>query len=390
VHVLDAVLLLVLILAAIHGIRVGAVAQVIAFAGSIIGLIVGVALVLFIDPHVSSPATKTGVAIGLLVVPTVLVGGFSRRAGALAGMALQRIRLGPLDKSVGLVVAVCGTLVMCWLFASILLNSSVVGISQAISQSVILRRVEQVMPPVPDAFSAVERYITKNGFPDVLVNVFPESLGPIALPGPKVVSASAAAAGRSTVKIIAIGCGDEQEGSGFVTGDGYVVTNAHVIAGTNNITVTAPNGSSSIARPVLFDPRLDLAVLSVRPLGVPTLAISTALAGRGDEAVVLGYPEDGPFDARPAGIAARFAAEGRDIYDSSITTRIVYELDAVVRPGNSGGPLIASNGTVIGVVFSRSSTNPDIGYALASPAVASELVGIGETSPSVGTESCVT
>ena len=70
---------------------------------------------------------------------------------------------------------------------------------------------------------------------------------------------------------------------------------------------------------------------------------------------------------------AEFEAEGRDIYGQGLTVRNVYEIEAVVRPGNSGGPLVQPDGEVIGVVFSRSTTNGDIGYALTSPGVLSRV-----------------
>ena len=75
----------------------------------------------------------------------------------------------------------------------------------------------------------------------------------------------------------------------------------------------------------------------------------------------------------PAGVMAEFEAEGRDIYGQGLTVRDVYEIQAIVRPGNSGGPLVQPDGQVIGVVFSRSTTNGDIGYALASPGVLSRV-----------------
>ena len=130
---------------------------------------------------------------------------------------------------------------------------------------------------------------------------------------------------------------------------------------------------------MLFDPQLDIAVLRVPGLSeTPLLSIGTAPVAAGTTGAVLGYPEGGPFDYAAAGVAAAFEAIGLDIYGNTPDApREIYQLDAVVQPGNSGGPLVASgtsqgipDGTVIGVVFARSTTNPDVGYALAMPAVA--------------------
>ena len=123
------------------------------------------------------------------------------------------------------------------------------------------------------------------------------------------------------------------------------------------------------ATAVLFDPSFDLSVLRTdAPLG-PPLPISAALVGRGTEAALLGYPEDGPLAIGPAGVTSEVTALGRDIYGNGSVTRGVYSLQANVEPGNSGGPLMGPGGQVIGVVFSRSTVYPDVGYALTSPGV---------------------
>ena len=148
---------------------------------------------------------------------------------------------------------------------------------------------------------------------------------------------------------------------------------------------------------MLFDPRLDLAVLRVPGLNDPALAVDSSTVDRGTSGVVLGYPEGGPFDYRPAAVAASFTATGLDIYGKTQTLRQVYQIDAVVQPGNSGGPLISSgnsaqhipDGTVIGVVFARSTINPDVGYALAMAAVKADVNRVGPLSPAVATGACL-
>jgi S1-C subfamily serine protease len=226
------------------------------------------------------------------------------------------------------------------------------------------------MPPIPDAFSGVERYLATTGFPQVLANIVPQSSAPVQLATESEVKLLARRDARSVVKVVAYGCGGEREGSGFVVAGGLVVTNAHVIAGTSGIQVFAMNGRSSTGVPILFDQRFDLAVLRVsQPLRVPVLRVDNSLFPRGTVAVILGYPGGGPLVAGSAGVISLFAAQGRDIYDQSLTVRNVYELEGTVLPGNSGGPLIAADGRVFGVVFSRSTSNANIGFALAAPGV---------------------
>jgi S1-C subfamily serine protease len=201
----------------------------------------------------------------------------------------------------------------------------------------------------------------------------------------------------STVKIEGTGCGVIREGSGFVVAPGLVVTNAHVVAG-----ILSPFAIDEFGRhpatAALYDPRLDIAVLRVPGLRDPpsTPLQGSALVARGSTAAVLGYPEGGPFAAVPAGVADAFDATGLDIYGNATVTREIYELDAVVQPGNSGGPLVASgdaadgirDGTVIGVVFARSTTNADVGYALALPAVNHDIAEAESSDSTVSTGAC--
>jgi S1-C subfamily serine protease len=181
------------------------------------------------------------------------------------------------------------------------------------------------------------------------------------------------------------------EGSGFVVAPGLVVTNAHVVAGSSNIT-EYDGVQSEPATPVLFDPNYDLAVLRVPDLTIPPLLLDSQFVGRGTKAVVLGFPGGvSQLNAQPAGVLLRFDPESPNIYDTASTQRQIYELQALVRPGNSGGPLVEPDGEVIGVVFSRDSTNSEIGFALASPGVL-QRVRLAEARPagsSVATGSCI-
>jgi S1-C subfamily serine protease len=167
------------------------------------------------------------------------------------------------------------------------------------------------------------------------------------------------------------------------------VTNAHVVAGepVSNVVV---GGVPYPATAVLFNPSLDLAVLRTgAPLG-PVLHLDTSTVTRGTQGVVIGYPGGGSLQFVPAGVTASLTAEGRDIYNEGLVVRSIYELVATVRPGNSGGPLVAADGQVIGVVFSRSTVSAQVGYALASPPVAAAVAGVENRSSAVSTGGCAT
>lgn len=385
---LDLGIAVVALAAAVHGARVGAAVQLVSFAGFVAGLLVGTVVLVALEPHVHGQVAKTFLALVVLIVPATVLAGLFRQGGVRLWRVLRRVHFGVVDAVGGAAIAVSGTLVVCWLLASLLLNGAFTPLSQQIEGSSILRGVQDVMPPVPDAFATVERYLSTSGFPQVFVNALPQPLSPVSLATAAEVRRAVAAAQPSTVKVIALGCGAEQEGSGFAVGRGLFVTNAHVVAGTHDIAILTPSGQESPAVPVAFDPRFDLAVLRAPSLDVPVLRVDPGFITRGTSAVVLGYPGGGPFDARPAGVMSRFEAQGRDIYDNALTDRAVYELDAVVRPGNSGGPLVTPTGEVVGVVFSRSASNPDIGYALASPGVVRRVAAAERSTAPVSTEAC--
>ena len=353
--------------AAVHGLRLGAVVQVLSFGGVLAGLAVGAGLVLIISPHIGGQQAKTFVTLVLLLVPAATLGGIGRQTGAKVWRSVRRAHFGSLDAVVGAVVALFGAVVVAWLLSSMLVNSQFRLVSSQIEHSRIIQDVGNVMPNIPSALAPVEHFLSNQGFPQVYVNLI-QSAGPVRLPSNAAVRAAAEAAGASTLKVVAIGCGQIQEGSGFVAAPGLVVTNAHVVAGTRTVNVEDSQRTYQ-ATVVLFDPEFDLAVLRIPGLPDRPLSIDAGDVGRGTRAAVLGYPGGGPFTAVSAGVVQQFEAVGLDIYGQQTTSRSVYEIEAVVRPGNSGGPLVETNGTVIGVVFSRSVDNGDIGYALTTPGV---------------------
>jgi S1-C subfamily serine protease len=286
------------------------------------------------------------------------------------------------------VVALVATLLAAWLVANTLVNSSSLALNSAISQSRILRAVDNVLPAPPSVFSRVQSFLSAEGFPPVFAQLAPASAGPVSLPGNAELQAAVNRAGPSTVKIVGVGCGQIQEGSGFVVAPGEVVTNAHVVAGIARPQVEDAAGFHPTTV-VYFNPSFDLAVLRVGGLTESPLSLDPNGVGRGTQAAVLGYPGGGPFTADAAGVMAQFEAEGRDIYGQGLTVRNVYEIQAVVRPGNSGGPLVEPDGQVIGVVFSRSTTDATIGYALASPGVLSRVQSVGSSDRATGTGACI-
>jgi S1-C subfamily serine protease len=201
----------------------------------------------------------------------------------------------------------------------------------------------------------------------VFAGVGQERISPIQEPDDKVVKTAAVEqAERSIVKITgdAPSCGRGQEGSGVVVAFERVVTNAHVVAGVKKPKVQiAGVGKRYSARVVAFDSSRDLAVLAVPDLPARPLPLGGEME-RGDDAVVAGFPHDGPFLATPARVRNVLRAQGEDIYGRDGAIREVYSLNATIEPGNSGGPVLTPGGDVVGVVFAKSLDDPSTGYAL--------------------------
>src|SRR5664279_1899106 len=383
-NLVDLVVLAIVGLAAIQGLRLGAIVQVLSFGGFILGLYLGARLASVTVRGVHSQSGRAAIALITMLGVATLCGVAGRLIGNLAFRRVHRERgfLGPVDAGLGVVVAV-----VAGLLANTLVNTSSLSLNAAIDRSRIIRSLDSVLPAPPSVFSQVQNFLSSEGFPPVFAQLAPASAGPVALPGNAELQRAVAHAGASTVKIVGEGCGQIQEGSGFVVGPGLVVTNAHVVAGIPHPMVEDDAGSHS-TQVISFDPAYDLAVLRVSGLTEASLALDPTDVPRGTKAAVLGYPGGGPFQVAPAGVMAGFEAEGRDIYGQGLTVRQVYEIQAMVRPGNSGGPLVEPDGQVIGVVFSRSTTNGDIGYALTSPGVLTRVSrAAGATGP-VGTGAC--
>lgn len=390
----DYALLVVVALAGIRGLRAGAAMQVLTYGGLFLGLFLGALVAPSLAELVHGATAKAIVALVVLVGAATIVSGLGRLLGAHSGRFLHRVRLGPVDSAFGVVVAVVVALVVAWLLATLVQASQFTALDRSVQQSRIVRALDNVLPPIPTVFARVERFLAHSGFPVVFAGIPPQTAGPVSLPTDASARAAVLHAEGSTVQVAGSGCGVIQEGSGFVVAPGLVVTNAHVVAGIAAPSVIDSSGRHP-ATAALFDPKLDIAVLRVPGLADPVLSVDPTVVPRGTTGVVMGYPGGGPLTARKAGVAAAFEAVGLDIYGNSQTTREIYQLEAVVQPGNSGGPLVASgdrgiaDGTVIGVVFACSTTNTDVGYALAMPAVAADVARAQATSAAVGTGGCV-
>jgi S1-C subfamily serine protease len=374
VNVFDIVLIVVAVSAAIGGYRLGFVARATSWLGLALGVIAGAMLLPEVLPQVqdASEATMALVAIGLLV-GTALIGQAlglvlgSRLHAELPAGAVRRT-----DQVAGGVIGIVGLLVALWLLLPTLAHIPGWTATQA-RGSVIAREVNARFPDPPDTLEALRRIVGDDPFPQVFDGLRPAP-DPGASPGSSGLSTELAnQVARSTVKIEGIACSRVQEGSGFFVGDDLVVTNAHVVAGEDETTVELSDGSTLDAQVVAFDPERDLAVLRTSGGGRAPLPLRDAEIG--DTGGVFGRPGGGPLEISPFRVGDQITAVGRDIYDSSSTSRTVLVLAAELAPGDSGSALVDPQGQVVGVAFAVAPDKPGVSYALAVDELEGVLAG---------------
>jgi S1-C subfamily serine protease len=387
--VVDVVLLVLGVLAVVAGYTNGAIRA----AGSLVGLGCGIALGLLLAPTV----VGWGVAYGLTgvtqrsivaaVVILVCAGVVYAIAAGVAALLGKVLRHGPirwLDSLVGAVLGGLTWAVVVWLVAGFAMSTSLATVVQAASSSRVVATLNGIAPlPSSAVLGAMDDALASAGLPKVFEG--DESIKTISAPDESVPAAVAGAA-PSVVTILASkpACGVDSEGSGWVVQRGRVVTNAHVVAGASSI-VVQESGSGAVDRATLiaFDPSRDLAVLDVTGLNAPALDIGQDLAS-GAQAYAVGYPGNGPFTVSPQRVRDQLVARGTDIYQSGSVERSIYSLRGTIRPGNSGGPLLDTSGAVVGVVFARSTVDPDTGYALTLAELRPVLSSVGSAPISSG------
>jgi S1-C subfamily serine protease len=365
----DIVLALAALAAVAIGWRRGAIVTALSMAGLIGGLWVGLGLAPLLVDWLMPVGHGSAIARTLIAAAIVLVcGSVLYGIGATLGLMMRgrvgRLRsLGAVDSVGGAVVGAIAWAAVVWLVAGFVQTSSLYPASELASSSRIVGMLDDIAPvPPATALGALDNALAGAGLPEVFSGS--ETIPTAAAPDPTIPAAVRAEA-DGVVKVQAIdeSCSMESSGSGWVEAKGYVVTNAHVVAGSNSVEVQTQDGQAYDATVVAFDPDRDVAVLHVSDLDVPALRQGgTAVAG--EDAVVAGFPGGGPYTLGAARVRAELTATGTDIYQRDTVVRDIYSLRATVRPGNSGGPLFDDQGDVVGVVFARSTTNSDTGYAL--------------------------
>ncbi|HEV2945013.1 MAG TPA: MarP family serine protease [Solirubrobacteraceae bacterium] len=360
------------------GFRRGFIVGALSFGGFALGAFLGTRLGPLLLPRgSSSPYAPAFGLFGALLAGGILASGLEglgfklRRALFLPGLGL-------LDGLLGAALSAALGLGIVWILAAVAAQAPGQNQLRAdIQRSAVLRELNKLLPPTGSILNALAR-----------LDPLPEVTGPspdVAAPAPRIAhEPGVRAASHSVVRVLGSACGLAIEGSGWVARPGIVVTNAHVVAGEQDTTVELGGHSPGLpARPIAFDPRNDIAVLRVPDIGVPALSLVSEPAS-GTGGAILGYPENGPFNVQPGRIGRTQTVLTQDAYGSGPVSRLLTPLRGLVRPGNSGGPLVDGAGHVLTTVFAGTvGGGQHGGYGVANATVAHALATADAAGPGV-------
>ncbi|MEJ7629505.1 MAG: MarP family serine protease [Nocardioidaceae bacterium] len=389
-NALDVVLVLCALVYALTGYHQGFLIGSCATAGLMAGGFAGIQVAPWVLGGFADSLTVSVTAMGVVLVLAFIGQGL----GALVGQLLRRKVVWrsarAVDSLSGAALSVAAMLVIAWVLGVAASGARIDGINEEVRQSAVLRAVDEAMPGGTDrllsAFSAV---VGSSDFPRYLEPFRQERITAVRAPNQQVIVVPGVEhAARSVVKILgdAPSCSKTMEGSGFVYAPHRVMTNAHVVAGVERLVVRLDD-TDHAATVVYYDPDIDVAVLAVPDLAAPSLRFADE-ARSGAPAAVLGYPQDGPFDAEPGRIRSVERLRSPNIYGDETVVREAYAVYALVREGNSGGPLVTPGGRVLGVVFAASVVDDNTGYALSVTEVQAAAAAGAHATRLVSTQDC--
>jgi len=357
VTVLDWAILAFTIAFAMWGYRQGLIVGVLTLVGFAAGALAGSrGGPLLLSEGSSSPYAPLLAAIGALLVGALVAVTVESLALGLRARLVRGHVLRLADGAGGAALIAAVALGLIWVFGAVALHAP--GTAQLrgdVQRSLILRRLNDLLPPSGPVLNALDR-----------VDPAPSIVGPttpLSPPDPAVArEPGVRRASHSVVRVLGTACGLGVEGSGWVAAPGLVVTNAHVIAGEEDTTVTTLDGASLEATPVHYDPGNDLALLRIE---APLEPLAIAPNPQADTAgAVLGYPENGPYAVTAARMGDTTTVISEDSYGNGPIHRSIAFLRGAVRSGNSGGPLVDGRGRVMATVFAATTSGARGGFAI--------------------------
>jgi S1-C subfamily serine protease len=375
VTVLDWAIVAFTLALALWGYRQGLIVGALTLGGFGVGAFLGSRLgPVLLSQGSDSPYAPLCGAIGALLVGALAAVMLEGAALALRRRLIRRPLLHRADGAGGAALIGAVALGLAWIFGAVALHAP--GTTQLradVQNSVILSELDQVLPPSGGVLNVLDR-----------VDPAPSITGPATPhqpPDPAIAAdPDVEAAGASVVRVLSTACGLGIEGSGWAVRPDLIVTNAHVVAGADDTTVTTQDGVELDANAVYYEPEDDLALLRVEA-SLPTLKVAEGNS-EGDEAAVLGYPENGPYTVTPARVGETRTTVSEDSYGRGPVERTITALGGNVRSGNSGGPLLTAKGEVAGVVFAATTSGPKGGFAVPAAEVLEAIhhVSSGEVS----------
>lgn len=377
--VLDLVLILALLSYLIYGLRNGFLVTV----GGLAGFAAGAVAAFFAVPLVSTFVTDSGWRLTAIIAAAVVLMALGHGLGTMVGRQVRgAMRIRPLravDRLVGGALnLVVSALVMSMLAFSVS-SLGVPVVSQQLAESKVIRFIDGLTPtPVKATMAELRSTVIGNGIPTLFEGL--DQGQPVQVPNASTNTPALNKAAQSVLRIAgtAYECGQNQTGTGFVVSQGRVVTNAHVVAGVSQPVVEMPDGGAMPGRVVYFDTKRDLAVLAVDNLPAAPLPLSRDLPG-GSQAAFAGYPHGGPFQSKPATVQDIATVLVPDIYGNNPSPEDIYRLAGDVQPGNSGGPLLTTDGQVAGVIFAKATSDAEVGFAITM----SDLNPVAEQAPTL-------
>jgi S1-C subfamily serine protease len=390
---LDLVLVVLAAAFAVSGYRQGFIVGALSFIGFVGGAVLGAEFGPLISRVIVGGQTQQAIIAVVLLVSAAILGQFIASAvGAAVRQSVTSPSSTVLDSIGGSFVSVLSMLLIAWAIGSVLTASSFPVVVGQVNNSVVLGAMDKIMPSkAKTMFSDFRRLLSDGPFPQVFSGIGAARLFAVGAPDQAVLNDPGyLAASNSVVKVqgTALSCDRSIEGSGFVYAPHHVLTNAHVVAGVSTgQTVTTMDGRVYKATVVLYDPQVDIAVLYVPQLNLAPLQFDDQ-GQAGAAAVVAGYPLDQPFHAVAARIGGTQNAVGPDIYQTGTVDRQIFEIRAVVEPGNSGGPLLSPAGKVYGVVFAAAVGTTDTGFALTASEVADDATAGAAQTVRTSTQGC--
>jgi S1-C subfamily serine protease len=390
VNILDWCLVALVGIYALSGYWQGFVTGAFATAGLLCGGLFGV----WVAPIALGDAEPSlWVSLGALFI-VILSASLGQALLQFVGARIRaRIKWQPIravDAIGGAALSAAAVLLVSWALGVAISGSRIGGITPIVRESAVLAEVNDVLPDqASDVLGAFNNVVGTTFFPRYLEPFAPERIVRVG-PGPErmLTDPDVLGAAPSVLKVRGSNnCGSGVEGSGFLYSPGRLMTNAHVVAGVANPEVEI-GGVSVPASVVVYNPDIDVAVLALDEGELPHLAFDQSAKPQ-DGVAVLGYPQDGPYDVQTGRIRAEQRLRSPNIYGEGTVLRDVFSLRALIRQGNSGGPIVNSAGEVVGLIFAASVTDPDTGYALTAEQIA-ESAAQGVTSEvEVDTGSCV-